>query len=587
MDPQSDLTFVRDLVSIRDELVRHDLDSVIWWRHPPVVVKVLLVTDGALDFGIGDFGLQTFVTALLNDGRFYVRFELTLAHLRSDVAEMQMMSAEPRISRRIKDFRFDNPENFAPDMYDEVWLFGFETSFHIASYATRNSDRRTYPAERLGDAELVALSEHMNSGRGIFATGDHGSLGRGLCGSVSRVRKMRRWESFVIAGEDEVGMINARRNDTNRIGNDPGTQFSDQSDDIPQILDLLLYSSRLGFFQNARYPHPVLCSKFGRIDVFPDHPHEGECIASSSLDSQYPFDGSEEWPAGIGPEIIATSRVPSGNTARSTKMPTKVATQAHSFGAVCAYDGHRAGVGRVVTDATWHHFVNVNLIGVVEGGGFDEFAAFPDESTTKHSGFLATSAGAAAFRKIKEYYVNLGVWLATPELISSFNSHFWLDLVYTDRLMESTLLTPHVEFESIRPNVFYYIGVHARDVLGRKASPCQTVEFLLDWLKLVWVEVIDDIDPWASFSSEQTRAPLPWYDLQPLIDTAIGGALVAVRQAMPYPSGEASENQLKGSVDIAVQGGRRALAIALREAIEDHRALGDLLNNAAHSMPAE
>ena len=31
------------------------------------------------------------------------------------------------------------------------------------------------------------------------------------------------------------------------------------------------------------------------------------------------------------------------------------------------YDGHRADVGRVVCDSTWHHFVNVNLTGIFEG----------------------------------------------------------------------------------------------------------------------------------------------------------------------------------------------------------------------------
>jgi hypothetical protein len=46
---------------------------------------------GGLDFGLGDFGLQTFVDILLHDGRSYVRFEITVAHLRANVTNAAVM----------------------------------------------------------------------------------------------------------------------------------------------------------------------------------------------------------------------------------------------------------------------------------------------------------------------------------------------------------------------------------------------------------------------------------------------------------------------------------------------------------------
>ena len=46
-----------------------------WWRFP-CRVKTLLLTDGSLDFGPGDFGLSTFVSILKNDGRAYVDFDI-------------------------------------------------------------------------------------------------------------------------------------------------------------------------------------------------------------------------------------------------------------------------------------------------------------------------------------------------------------------------------------------------------------------------------------------------------------------------------------------------------------------------------
>jgi hypothetical protein len=390
-----------------------DPQTIYRW-YLPCVVEALLVTDGAPNFGRGDFGLVTFVQTLQYDRPSYVRFDLTLAHLRGDVAPEDMMQGETSVTgirRRILNFCFDEADHFTPNMYDEVWMFGYETSFHRPNspYTRRDSDRVRYPDDRLGDAELRNLSAHMNGGGGVFATGDHGALGRALCGSVNRVRGMRHWASFPSEDplSDQVSMKGQYRNDTNQIGHDFTTEFSDQSDDVPQTLDLLLYGSPSNASKYDRYPHPVLCGRMGRIEVLPDHPHEGECRTPDDLTLTYEFDGSTEYPPAtngsgqIPPEVIARSRVRAGNDARRSKLPTI----AHTFGAISAYDGHRAGVGRVVCDATWHHFVNVNLIGVLEGGLFDEFG-FPGEDPSKHNGFLSSPLGRAALDKIRSHPVH-------------------------------------------------------------------------------------------------------------------------------------------------------------------------------------
>ena len=140
---------------------------------------------------------------------------------------------------------------------------------------------------------------------------------------------------------------------------------------------------------------------------------------SAELSQNYGPDGSREYPDAadgwgqVVPEVIATSRVPAGNTADNggSKRPT----EAHSFGAISAYDGHRAGVGRVVCDATWHHFINVNLIGVVEGGIFDQFDdPGRSENPAKHNGFLSSAQGLAALDKIKNYYTNIDMYRNSP-----------------------------------------------------------------------------------------------------------------------------------------------------------------------------
>lgn len=541
-----------------------------WWN--PVPVKLLLVTDG-LDFGDGDFGLSAFITSLLNDGRRYARFDITLGHLQSGVSDQAMLIRESRISKRIKGFRFDVTTHFTPTMYDEVWLFGVETNFKRAEYGTRSSSS-SYPADRLADTELDRLTAHMNGGRGLFATGDHASLGAGLGRAVDRARNMRHWADF---GSGEISMDGPYRNDSNAAGHDPGFQFSDQSDDVPQRLDLELFRTPTGLFREERYPHPILCSPTGRIDVFPDHPHEGEVRVPPDLGLTC-RDGSAEYPQrtdGSGqeePMIIARGRVAAGNTASALagKPGNKQATVAHGFGVLCAYDGHRAGVGRVVTDSTWHHFVNVNLIGIFEGGIFDNFVR-SGEDPTKHTGFLASVQGQEVLKKIQHYYVNTAVWLAPPGLIQAMNDRLWWDLLWSDRVVEATLLDPGITIANVKLHEFYEIGSQARDVLGRRATVCRSLHFVIPYLDRVWEEFVPWVDPWGPVTRDGFPE-LPWLDPEPLLNVALGGALVALREAYPYPTAKPPRF---GEREAAIV--TRGMATALAAGIRDlQRDLGSL-----------
>ena len=279
---------IRD-IRLRDETFYRDPAAIYswWWVCP---VNVLIVADGPLTFGMDDFGLRTFVNTLLDDNPTYARFNITLAHLRSNATGEDIMAGSSKIARSINDFRFDEDDHFTPDKYDQIWLFGFETAYTFPKdYKSRAENRlaggKRYPLERLGDEELRRISAHMKREGGVFATGDHAKLGKALCGSVNRVRGMRHWDSFPSGAQpvDQVSMVGPLRNDTNQIGHHAGSQFSDQSDDVPQIVDVKRYRSRLNLFQNARYPHPVLCGRTGVIDVLPDHPHEGECIGKPDI----------------------------------------------------------------------------------------------------------------------------------------------------------------------------------------------------------------------------------------------------------------------------------------------------------------
>jgi hypothetical protein len=138
-------------------------------------------------------------------------------------------------------------------------------------------------ASYLDPAEVAAIEEYMEGGGGVFATGDHGSLGRGMCSSIPRVQNMRLWASTSADNAvDEVSMSGGRRNDTNRpgAGQVVSNAFNNQSDNIPQTIAVRTFGSGL--------PHPLLSVKkslrpSGIIDIMPDHPHEGRMCPEETV----------------------------------------------------------------------------------------------------------------------------------------------------------------------------------------------------------------------------------------------------------------------------------------------------------------
>lgn len=562
MDPIS-LTHLhaenRNILELRERLRREAVinPQILWPLFRPCKVRVLLVVDG-LDFSTNDFGLSTFVSTLLDTtGR--ARFEVTLAHL-SSATGAAMMDFESRIKDRITNFKFDDSEDFSADRFDVVFLFGIETSL---SRSGNDANGNPYPNSQFADTELQILGEFMNGGGGLFATGDHGALGRFMGQALPRARNMRLWDSTSgNSNLDEVSMGGPRRNDTNRLG-DPGSQFTDQSDDIPQPIQPKMYSRSNGLFKYT-FPHPLLCGPNGVIRVMPDHPHEGECIEppNPNLSLNFTAPLGAEYPAATGggprplPEIISTNSVLAGTTSGS-KNPTVP----HSFGGITAYDGHRAGVGRVVTDATWHHFVNINLVGDIG----------EPVGSVKSLGFLASASGQAHLEEIKTYFRNLATWMARPENISCMNSRLVLKLVKADRVLEAVLTTVDLKLQQIHPSTIWLIGRHARDVIGRFAGQCQTVRLALD---LVFPEfdpgIFPDFDPWRPEFElkgkeqldkvEEEVGGVQWVNMSNVLDMALGSALLAVNEEFGSTDKEVDDEAV---MKVARGGARKGVELAL------------------------
>lgn len=304
--------------------------------------RILVVTDG-LSYGTATFGLKDFVDTLKG----------TTIHGMTPIVETAHTGG---IEADHKNFTF-TADSFSNRKYDVLFLFG------VSSGPALSSD------------QLSVISTFMDNGGGVFATGDHAELGRAMCAEIPRVRSMRYWKS-----PDVPSAGGADRLTTNLPGADDSYQFDDQSDALPQRLYPTYYAAEDGIPANSR-PHYLLQHPTKKIiEVFPDHPHEGECVVPGSL-------AGGDWPdatlgGSVAPELIALSMSAGGG------FPGKQPVVPRSFGAICAYDGHLAGVGRVTTDATWHHFINVNLVHTTGGPGL---AGDPDALERVHTYFRNTA----------------------------------------------------------------------------------------------------------------------------------------------------------------------------------------------------
>ncbi len=472
-------------------------------------VKILIVTDGQ---GGGyqrptvvppppdaAFHLGEFVRVLQETDWVGFNLQITKAHRRNP----------PGAAADLVDFRFHTHDL---SQYDEILLFPIE--------------RDDFASSRALPEEVQAIANFMDAGGGVFATGDHEDLGAGLCREIPRVRSMRRWY-FPGASPDGLPAApsgsSADRHDTTRRGFDTSYQFSDQSDTIAQEITPRLYAGGGNRYILWRYPHPLLCSADGVVRHLPDHPHEGQCEVPANLNLSVL--GKDEYPllpgssTRLAPEVVATARVIGGhNLLDNSGNEVKPTVNEKTFGVIGAYDGHRVvrdgrRLGRVVVDATWHHFFNVNLIGAqtggVDGSGSD---------LVKQRGFNAplNPGQADHYRMIKHYFRNIVYWLIPA------NRYRWIFDTF-DRLVASAWFYEEFRFpyrETVKNPIRVHFALaqlaeqYFRSVHGACAVPMfvGVIWREIPQLRPVWERLQPLLDPWQP-ELPQPRPepePLPW-----------------------------------------------------------------------------
>lgn len=405
--------FITDL-QINPEFRRPFVDAVkLWPLHKRVDILVVVDTEISTD-PANNFGIASVIELIRGAQVGCMRWNVDIA-LRN--GQPQSVTAAPApTAPKYRGFRFDMQDGGAAviDKYEQIWCFGFKPSNSGSPNDAEIGQAGAFPAS---NAELSKLSQWMNDRKGgLFGTGDHHFLGASMCKRIPRLGTMRRWTNA--DGVPPIGTPD--RIDTLRppsAAYEPGApggplalgNGAHQGDLTVQPIQWVTWGRALWPFGFKRRPHPVLCHPvLGPINVMPDHAHEGLCVETSAINAAANFNfgagNKPEYPPAIDggpqplPKIIAygsTLGDPPHNFSKGAQ-PARA-----KFPMISVYDGHKAGVGRVATDSTWHHWFDVNINAI-------------------------RAANTADWQKISRYFINLAVWLNPP----GTSTHcFWLDVV--------------------------------------------------------------------------------------------------------------------------------------------------------------
>jgi hypothetical protein len=418
----------------------------------PTSVNILIVTDGDGAFDQTSqyrFGLTTLMDALTSDVQDGMSYVIKKAHRYPKNKYPQAAGAD------IDGFTFD--ANFNLANYDELWLFGIASSNPEGPYGDP-------VGFALQPDELAIIQQFMDGGGGVFATGDHDDLGRDLCGSIPRVRSMRRWEfDYTAAGTDYSGYdegsnysppVKGKFRHSTIVKDANGQyEFDNQSDDIPQTINPVmtgLVSGSPYARQITSFPHPLLCGTDGVISVLPDHMHEGQCELPLSLTDTYSFLGKllPEYPSLFGsplsPQVVAweniigRSKMGPDDPGQSGGYDDNEDLASDAAACIAAWDGQLVDCGRVVVDSTFHHFVDVNFLGV----GVDPTHNWAADEVAKKLGLANSTSvdGQAAFKHIRQYFRNIARWLAPPPKQLAFKVG-WIRRAALDSRISKTIGT--------------------------------------------------------------------------------------------------------------------------------------------------
>lgn len=346
-----------------------------------------------------EFGLGLLKTTLENQSTFFTRYQVDVVNRFYDYDNQGNVIHNPALLK--------NPHRLTQAMlnkYSQMWVFGMHYGNRMdpaPNFGGLKFDKNANDQE-LTEEEVRLLREWMDAGGGVLITGDHSNwlkdqadyynLGRALGKNIPRAGEMRVWMGNPVSqGNSQLGLYHVDTAGDNDMRNMPK-----QEDDQPQATRVkyhwqLRHEYIGGPFGDAYIPewvaHPLFAvpvsadNPNGVIDIFPDHVHEGALrIPANLTERDWPKYGSKP----LKPEVISWGI----NKAADANQ--------QEVGLVAAYQGKLCGVGNIVADSTWHHYINVNLIGFVHHDNT------PDQT----------------LRRMGQFYANLARYLCNQKVLN-------------------------------------------------------------------------------------------------------------------------------------------------------------------------
>jgi hypothetical protein len=551
---------------------RDDLRST-WGITPgyylwPTTIKILFVIDGRIQLSKVEFGLWYVLDTLTAPFSWWVRFDVDVAKRDGEAVDVDPFRP---FNLKYKNFKFTN-DDFDLDTYDQVWFFADRPNRNDGADGTTDDEIQPFLLE---DGELKLVADWMDRGGGVFAAGDHSILGASTCSKIPRVRTMRKWTH----AQDVPTRDGSTQHQTLQP-NPPLAGDDLEGDTVLQPIELV-YRRATGAlpFQRPLVPHPLLSSRLGVIDRFPDHMHEGEVIGDERVNLDLPLEipgyDRPEYPSVIS-EVLASGAQDVGAVVPQRPRPEVIAygqtTNSYweppvvlgalarfnpplglskRFGLVGVYDGDPVRIGRVVVDSTWHHWFAHNLVGIAK-------AVEPPETISMVIPGLANTIEATKvpYEKMQAYYRNVGMWLATPaQRASMLISGIWGVLTGSAPMEFSTKDSP------------WQIGERVLDILGLTVSQCMLGAFV--------APLLDQALTASSARNELPQSEPSWSRLpEDLVNRAlvggIGSALLelALHEREKRARGQRPRLNREAIRQRAVEGVSRGHAL-LRKSVED------------------
>ncbi|HEY6232937.1 MAG TPA: hypothetical protein VIW64_16865 [Pyrinomonadaceae bacterium] len=425
-----------------DALGVYDLSTV---QKP--TIKILLYTDApelVVKEPVGSFGLGRMISQLEGHAPAFANLSVKWAGRYSPGSNHADKKINVVLATELEETK---------EPFDQIWFFGIH---QVNKAELELGLGGGGPESELDADEVNALRDWMDQGGGVLVTGDHAnlrpldaltpdpnshcpdkskepflSLGRALGRCIPRAGLLRDWEGSPTSSEEDS-------NNTQVVTFGlPSGKFDDeiifQRDRIPQQLILQAFDEKGSPSLRGR-PHPLFFYKRSlSIQLFPDHLHEGQVTLPEELDDKVWLSNADGFQP--KPRVVAY-----GLDKRAGKK----------FQLLVAYDGDSAGVGRIVADSTWHHYLNVNL---------SEFK-------------LPANEGSAS-DQIGQFYGNLAVWLSPAKKRSEMADAMFRWLVNEPLVVEG-LGPAFTGSESDK----LWSGKIARSLLAPLASPCEIHELL-------------------------------------------------------------------------------------------------------------